>query len=261
MASFNHLSGQYLQVEQSRIYYEVAGDRSKKPLLLLHGGLGNMTDFNTVMSQLASQFYFIGIDFRGHGKSTLGILPLTYQRYQQDVEAVLNHLGVTACSVLGFSDGGIVAYRMAAAQNVKIDKLITVGAQFQLDRNGQVFEMLSGLTADMWQQMDPESVDAYKAVNPEPDFDALVNAVVGLWTDTAASGYPGQQIRQITAPLLLIRGDHDHLLSLEEVSSLRQQLAQADFFNIPFAGHEVHKDAPDLFLKVVNDFLLAKDTD
>ncbi|WP_409306445.1 alpha/beta fold hydrolase [Pectobacterium sp. B1J-3] len=261
MASFNHVSGQYLQVEESRIYYEVAGDRSKQPLLLLHGGLGSLTDFNSIMSQLPPQFYFIGIDLRGHGKSTLGTLPLTYQRYQHDVEAVLTHLGITSCSVLGFSDGGIVAYRMAAAQSVKIDKLITVGAQFQLDRNGPVFEMLSGLTADMWQQMDPESVDAYKAVNPEPDFDTLVNAVVGLWTDTATSGYPGQQIRQITAPLLLIRGDHDHLLSLEEVSALRQQLPQTHFFNIPFAEHEVHKDAPELFLKVVNDFLLAKDID
>lgn len=254
MTAFTHSSGQYLQINDAQIYFEVAGNSTGKPLVLLHGGLGNLTDFNGILNQLPNQSRFIGIDFRGHGKSTLGSARLTYQQHQADVAAVLAYLDIECFSVLGFSDGGIVAYRMAVKTPSKIEALVALGAQWRLDTNDPVFERLSGLTPEKWLRMFPDSVAYYKAVNPAPDFDALVKAVVSLWTDTQATGYPNASTKQITAPTLIVRGDEDHLFSLNEAVSLREQIEGASFFNIPFAGHEAHKDAPNLFLEAVNDF-------
>lgn len=94
MTTFTHSSGQYLSVDDAEIYFEIIGNPIGSPLLLLHGGLGNLTDFNGMVAQLASEFRLIGIDFRGHGKSTHGKSRLTYQRYQADVDAILAHLNV-----------------------------------------------------------------------------------------------------------------------------------------------------------------------
>lgn len=256
MTCFTHSSGQHLRIDDASLYFEVAGNPVGKPLLLLHGGLGNLTDFNGILSKLPEQFRFIGIDFRGHGKSTLGSSPLNYQQYQADVEAVLAHLGIDSCSILGFSDGGIVAYRMAAKSPSSIEALVTLGAQWRLETDGPVFEMLSGLTPEMWVGMFPDSVRDYNAVNPAPNFDSLVKAVVALWTDTQPTGYPNAAIAKISAPTLIVRGDEDHLLSLSEATELREKIKGACFFNIPFAGHEAHKDAPDVFLAAVNEFLV-----
>lgn len=255
MLCFSHVSGSSLRVGDASLYFEVAGNPAGKPLVLLHGGLGSMADFQPILDRLPAEFRLIGIDFRGHGKSTLGSAPLTYQQYQADVVCVLDHLGVQSCSLLGFSDGGIVAYRLAAQMPARVAALATVGAQWRLEVGSPVFEMLSGLTAEMWAEMFPESVDYYRSVNPAPDFDTLVQAVVGLWTDLGDTGYPNDSVAGITAPMLIVRGDNDPLLSLREAVELQEKVATAHFANVPFAGHEVHKDAPALYAAMLNDFL------
>ncbi len=254
MLHFTHRSGKHLQVDDARLYYEVSGDTSGKPMVLLHGGLGSLADFNSVIEELPTGYYVIGIDFRGHGKSTLGSAALSYRQYQRDVTCILDHLGIAACTLLGFSDGGIVAYRMAAQTPERVTALITVGAQWRLEKDGPVHEMLRGLTADAWEEMFPDSVEYYRSVNPLPAFSALVQAVVSLWTDLTTEGYPGEDVRKIGAPSLLVRGDNDPLLSLQEVVELRQRVGSAQLFNIPCAGHEVHADSPALFLAGVKAF-------
>lgn len=256
MIRFTHSSGQNIKDGDATLYFEEAGDPKGKPLVLLHGGLGNLTDFNSILGGLDDQFRCIGIDFRGHGRSTLGSKPFTYKQYQDDVVRLLEHLGINSCAILGFSDGGIVAYRIAAQAPVGVEKLVTVGAQFRLDEDDLVFEMLSGLTPEIWIDMFPESVDYYRSVNPDPDFSGLVQAIVAMWTDLSNTGYPNDTIKEISAPTLIVRGDEDHLLSLSEAAELRGKIEGGSLFNVPFSGHEVLKDTPDLFLKVLNDFLL-----
>lgn len=66
---------------------------------MLRGGLGGLADFNGILAKLPDQFRFIGIDFRGHGKSTLGSKPLTYKQYQDNIGCVLDHLGIHSFSL------------------------------------------------------------------------------------------------------------------------------------------------------------------
>lgn len=255
MSIFTHTTGQQLQVGDAKIYFEFAGNPTGTPLLLLHGGMGNLTDFNEVVNKLPPQFKLLGIDFRGHGKSTLGTSPLTYQQHQTDVEAVLAHLSIDSLAVIGFSDGGVTALRMAAETPSRITALVAVAAHSQMDSDDPVLPLLRGITAEKWRARFPNSVVNYMSNNPEPDFEKLVKAVVALWTDIQCSAYPGATVKQIAAPTLLVRGNEDHLYSLKSGIELRDQINSASLLNIPDAGHEVYKDAPILFLEAVNKFL------
>jgi pimeloyl-ACP methyl ester carboxylesterase len=255
MHAFDHQSGSVLERGDAHIYFEQTGNPHGKPMALLHGGLGNLTDLNPLLPPLLESHQLVGIDFRGHGRSTLGSEALSYERHQADVEAVMDHLGIASFSILGFSDGGIVGYRLAASTPERIPMLITIGAQWQLWARDPVYRRLKEMTAAQWRDRDPESVACYEAINPAPDFGHLMKAVVKLWTDLGPSGYPGESVTRILAHTLIVRGDLDPILSLKQATELRQQIDQAQFFNLPQCSHEVHKEAPELLLPGLRRFL------
>ncbi|PSV97172.1 alpha/beta hydrolase, partial [Photobacterium lipolyticum] len=132
-----------------------------------------MTDFNSVIDSIPEDYMIIGIDLRGHGKSTIGNKELSYAQYQSDVVAVLNHLKISSFSLFGFSDGGIVSYRLAASVSSNVEQLITLGSQWRLEENDPSIECLGGVTSGDWNEMFPDSVAYYNESNPQPDFELL----------------------------------------------------------------------------------------
>lgn len=214
-----------------------------------------MLDFNSIIDSISSEYMIVGIDLRGHGKSTIGDRELSYAQYQSDIEAVLKHLDIDSFSLLGFSDGGIVSYRLAASGSSKVEQLITLGSQWRLEENDPSIELLGGVTSADWNGMFPEAVSYYNESNPKPDFDLLVKRVKSVWMDTMATGYPYASVSAITCATLIMRGDDDELFSLQEAVELVQKIDKSKFMNIPFAEHEAHKDYPEVFCSAVSKFL------
>ena len=255
MAGFDHLRGESLDVAGACIYDELMGAGGAPPLLLLHGGFGSVEDFNSIVPWLTTRFRVVGIDARGHGKSTLGRAPLTYERLQLDALAVLAHLGIGKVPIIGFSDGGIVAYRMAVQSPTIVDKLVTIGAAHTL--TDATAEILSKVTAQSWRKKFPETCELYQKHNPEPEFDTFASALVTMWLDRSATGYPGAAVREIHCPLLVARGDDDHLFSLDEAVELRSLVAGAKLLNLSSAGHVAFDDRTEAFLDCLEAFLTS----
>lgn len=251
---FNHRSGEIFQAGDAQIYFESNGPSHGHSLLLLHGGLGNLEDFSKITDLLPESLRVVAVDLRGHGRSTLGSGPITYEQHQRDVQSVAAHLGLTKYSILGFSDGGIVAYRIAA-ENPGVSALVTIGAQWRISREDPSFEILAGVTPAVWAEMFPDAPGKYTALNPQGDFDKLVESCVGLWTDLSSTGYPNEKISEIACPTLILRGDSDFLLSLTEAAKAQAKIPGASFGNVPFAGHAAMDDAPEITGRIVHDFL------
>lgn len=243
----------FLEQGTHRIHYQVIGQG--KTLLLLHGGLGCLNEMQPLADHLAERYRVISLDFSGHGLSTLGPQPSSYAAYQHDVECVLKHLGVEHYSVIGFSDGGIVGYRLASAAVQQVDSLITLGAQWRLQDTDPARPLLEGLTAATWQARFPQAVADYQSTHPQPDFPALVAAVKRVWLDTSAQGYPDESVTKITCPVLILRGESDFLFTLDEAVQLKKRLPSAHFANLPFASHAVHQECPTLVHQLIDSFL------
>ena len=255
MSHFTHRTGHHLAVGSARLYIETAGNPRGEPLLLLHGGLGHLADFNVILDGLPAEFRLIGIDFRGHGQSTLGSEPLSYALLETDVEAVLARLGIERCALLGFSDGGIVGYRLAAKHPALISALVTVGAQWRLRADDPEYKSLAAASAERWMARFPEEFADYEAGNPEADFAKLFRAAQAMWTDLGPTGYPQENIARIGAPTLVVRGEQDGLFSAAEAQACCERIRGAVCHSLPAAGHEAHRAAPGAFLDVVNEFL------
>jgi len=245
----------YIKVKGSSVYYEESGNPDGEPLVMLHGGLGSIRDFDVLQEHVASDFRVIGIDFRGHGKSKLGDMPLSYAQYQSDVQDVLSYLGILKYSLFGFSDGGIVGYRLAA-ETQEVTCLMTLGSGWRLSANDPSIDILRGLTADFWSEKFADDVAYYNASNPDPNFPNLVDVVKSVWLDTTEAGHPANLVENIRCPTLIMRGDNDFLFSLEEAVALKAKISNASFANLPLTAHASHQESPELVAKIIKSFML-----
>jgi len=252
---FNHETGKYFEIDGVNIYYEEIENAGKPTLLFLHSGFGNIEDFNSILQMFTNDYHIVGIDSRGHGKSTLGTSKLTYERLQLDVEAVANHLQLKDINIIGYSDGGIIAYRLAAANRISIQKIVTVGATWSLSDAELMEKLMANTTPEDCRNYFKQSFDFYQQHNPSPDFNKFAQCVIEMWTDKTGNGYPQASVENITVPMLIIRGNDDYMFPLESAVELATRVKNSSLLNIPFAPHGAFKKYPQIFEMITKEFL------
>lgn len=248
-------TGKTVTAGDAALFVSESGPADGPPIVLLHGGLGSRHDFVPLAKHLAANHRLIVIETRGHGRSTLGTAPLTYQRVEQDVIAVMTELGLTGAGIIGHSDGGIAALRVAASGAVQPRFVVAVAAHWHLPDDDPTREIYRGITAEKWRDMFPEQITRYEAENPAPDFARLFAATVAMWLGRDETAYPGTLVRRITCPLLVIHGDEDFLVSRQQAFELAEQVAGAHLLNLPFATHTVLEDQPEDVLSALGAFI------
>src|SRR5688572_28579071 len=72
-------------------YYAVYG--KGEPLLLLHGGLGQIETFGPNLARLAQSREVIGVDLHGHGRTDLGTRDISLIDMGDDLAEILKKLG------------------------------------------------------------------------------------------------------------------------------------------------------------------------
>jgi pimeloyl-ACP methyl ester carboxylesterase len=77
-----------------------------------------------------------------------------------------------------------------------------------------------------------------------------------MWLDEGPTGgYPDNRVTHIICPTFIIRGDEDHLVSRKSASQLADMIKSSVLLNVPFAGHEVHKDEAECVSSFLTRFL------
>lgn len=223
-----------------------------------------MEEFNSVVPYLVANFRIIGVDSRGQGKSTFGS-NLNYARIQLDIETLLQSLQINDVTIIGFSDGGTIAYRLAIESSIKINKIVTIGAliiedigavmsddmSFVLPWAG-IFETREALADRIGPRLVAYLQDSFRhtpagwrvAFNPQ---DMLVSQ--GLlngdhWQDWLATSCPALRIRGLHSPLTT----QSHF---DEMAARRPNT----YLKTLEGGHVVHFDNPIGFTGAVRAFL------
>jgi pimeloyl-ACP methyl ester carboxylesterase len=251
-------TGNTVTAGDTALFVSEAGKAGGQPIVLLHGGLGSRTDFVPLAEHLGQEYRLIAIDSRGHGRSALGVATMTYRQLADDVAAVLADLGLKEAGLIGHSDGGIIALRLAASGVVQPRFVVAIAAHWQLPDDDPTRNIYQGVTADEWRGMFAEQIDRYEAENPDPDFARLFEATKAMWLGRDADAYPGEMIRAITAPLLVVHGDEDFLVSRRQAFELAELVEGARLLNLPFASHTVMEDSPEEILPALDSFISGK---
>lgn len=253
-------TGRTITAGDTEMFVAEAGRPDAPPIVLLHGGLGSRDDFLPLARLLAEDHRLIAIDSRGHGRSGLGLSQMSYRQLTDDMIDVLTQLDMTDAGIIGHSDGGIVALRLAASGAVQPGFVVAVGAHWHLPEDDPLRELFGKMTAEKWRTRFPEQVRKYQSESPAADFPRLFEAVTAMWLDTGEDAYPGLAVRTIRSPLLVVRGDDDVLVARAQAFELAEQVEGARLLNLPFATHSVLEDAPeDVFPALIRFIRAARD--
>ena len=251
------------------------GDAAGRPvLLMLHGFGSSLHTFDAWAVALAATHRVIRVDLPGAGLT--GADPSGDYSDERGIEmlaALLTQRGVVRASVLGHSMGGRLAWRFAAAQPARVDKLVLVAPDgfaspgFEYGKAGEV-----GMLAKMMTVALPEAVlrMSLAPAYAQPDT-VMTDAVVKRYHELmrAPGVRPGiiarmQQLnllppepllRTIAAPTLLLWGEQDRMIPVANAQDYLKTLPKAKLVTLPAVGHVPQEEAAAAGLAALQAFL------
>jgi pimeloyl-ACP methyl ester carboxylesterase len=222
--------GKYVQTKDAKIYYEVYG--KGQPIVVLHGGLfGSTVEMADFIDKLKLNYQVIAISLRGHGKSELGTEPVSLEQRANDALTVINGVTKDSVMVLGFSDGGFSAYKLAAMYPERVKKMVVIGAG----------ELHPGLVEFKFTAKDAMSFDKaffeqQLTLMPEPN--RLEDLFLGVNACYSKLTVSKDLLSSIKCPVLVMAGDRDNGNPVERVVSAARFIPKHQISIIPNTTHE-----------------------
>lgn len=244
-------TGAYIDAGAVRTYYEVTG--SGEPLLLLHGGLCTAETLDSQTPVLATKYRVYVPERRGHGRTPDVEGPITFDIMAQDTIAFLEALGIPSAHLVGFSDGAMVALRVALQRPELVRKLILVGSP--VNEDGTRPEHVTLLESFTRENFPPMFVQLYAAISPDgaDHFGVVFDKMMG----SQRQGQPEialDELARVTAPVLVLLGDDD-VPTIEHAAAMQRAFACAQLAVVPGTSHALPMEKPELTNRLILDFL------
>jgi pimeloyl-ACP methyl ester carboxylesterase len=236
----------------AHLAYVEAGAADAPPLFLLHGGTMTATwNWAEAIPALADRYRVIAPDSPGHGHSANPRPYLRYEDMAEDVLALAEALDLSQAAFYGFSDGAQVALELAAREPAFPTALVLsavmhkLGPGYYPSMHKTVGE--DGYAGDGWEPAHTEAAAEFRARHD--DWDALAPQIWDLWTRPIRLS--ADHVSRVRASTLLLVGDRDPFVGVEQTVELFRMLRQAELAVIPGAGHEYDER----FTTVAREFL------
>lgn len=235
----NSKAGKYFENRGFKMYYETYG--TGKPLLFIHGNGGSIKNFNNQVPYFAKEYKVILADSRAQGKSVDNGDSLSYEMMTDDLNALLDHLKLDSCYIIGWSDGGVNGLLMAIRHPEKVKKLAITGANLVPDTTAFdlfIYNFIADYANSLSKKREtPEGKNQYKMVEMM----------------TSSPNISLQQLHTIKCPTLVIGGDHDAILA-KHTLSIAEAIPQSYLWIIPNSGHATPVNFKNQFNETINDF-------
>jgi pimeloyl-ACP methyl ester carboxylesterase len=245
----------YADVNGLHMYYEVAGSGS--PLVLLHGGMLTIDlNFAGLIPALAASHTVIAVELQGHGRTADIDRPITPAALASDVVALLDHLGVDRAHVLGHSMGAAAALELAVSHPDRVRSVVPISASVRPEGMHEDLTDPSRYATSTrlpTQQDFADFREAYLRLSPHPEhFDEFLATLSRSNADL--QGWSDEQLAGITAPVLLVLGDHD-FTTVEHGALMLRLIPGSQLSVLPGTNHMQVTRRADLLLPMLAGFL------
>jgi pimeloyl-ACP methyl ester carboxylesterase len=277
---------QYYYSHRLKLHFWDWGDNGKPSLVLVHGSRDHARSWDRIAPALCRDFRVVAPDLRGHGDSSWAQGAMySIPEYVLDISALIDIVSRDPVYLIGHSLGGAIVLQYAGVYPDRVRKLVSIegyGPPPEKLAPHPAHERLRSWIENMrdYEKRDPHhypnlasAVQRMLDANPyltmemarhltlfgtnwNPDgsltwkFDNYVRA----FSPYGFNMEDAQEIwRQIKCETLLFRGLDSWAID-PEVDGRIHAIPRYRLVNVPRAGHWVHHDQPEVFLRETQEF-------
>ncbi len=259
--------------EKSAVYFETAG--TGEPLVLIPG-FGSGAWSWVWQAELADLFKVITFDPRGIGKSLSaeenGFGNLSIETFAKDVLGLLDALDIEKAHILGASFGGFVALEFALRYPERLRKLIlactTAGGKNHVSPGIDILRSFTRkpeiplgqqirhfFRPAFTERFNAEQADVVEKVCRLREENDVSDSTYMAQLSAAFSFDVEARLGEINHKTLVISGDHDNLVPMQNTINLAAKLPNAELRIIQNGSHMIFVENADEFNLIVSTFV------
>ncbi|MEX2228578.1 MAG: alpha/beta hydrolase [Dehalococcoidia bacterium] len=283
MASSNKPHDEFIEANGMSFHYRESGDpRTKHAIVMLHGYAETSEAWAECTLDLAREFRVIALDLRGYGRSDRAT-DLDYTRATQveDLEAIIDGLGLRSVTLVGHAMGGANAICYAAEHPDVVTALVLIETAPEVLRSGiETLRRMLG-SGDAFETLE-DAVEAFRPYFPYATTDQIERRALAALRQNDEGEYawdfdpiyrdptarppepdPGQRrlsdlwdcVDRVQCPTMIVRGAETDMLTPEAIQRLHRRIPGSRVSLIEDAGHWVPTDQPAALSLNVREFL------
>ena len=235
---------------------------------LIHGVGASMESWDGVIDALGDGYRTLRYDLRGHGASAKPPGPYSLDDFIGDLRQLLDHRGIEATTLVGFSFGGMIGPAFTLAHPERVRRLVIVSAVCgrtaqervrlisradELERGGTTATIDAAI--ERWftpefRKAHPEIIEARKRRALENDPQGYAAAYRCF-----AEGDLDDGIGRIACPALIMTGEHDPGSNVRMARLMHERIPGARLAILDRLRHNVLLEAPALVAMHIDDFV------
>ncbi|MFI9829115.1 alpha/beta fold hydrolase [Streptomyces sp. NPDC051913] len=252
-----------LEVDGAALTYDDEGPRDGGgvPLVFVHGWTANRHRWDHQLAHFAEKRRVIRLDLRGHGESG-GAGVRTIAELADDVLALLDHLEIERCVLVGHSMGGMIAQTITLAHPERVERLVLVNSIGRMTYSRGRGLLLGVSTLVPFKLFVATNIQrAFAPGYPRDEIRAYVKASADTPREVVMTLYGAMRafdvldrVGEIGVPTLMIHGYHDIQLPVRQMLRMAKAYRDAEV-RIIDAGHELPVEKPEELTRALDRFV------
>jgi pimeloyl-ACP methyl ester carboxylesterase len=253
----------YAELPGVRLWFRDTGG-SGVPVVFMHAATGSSRNWEKQIPVFTGAgFRFIAYDRRGWGRSVINPAGPQPGTAADDLQGLMNYLGVDRFHLVGTAAGGFVSLDYALSFPQRLRSVVVANSIGGL-QDEDYLELGRRLRPPQFDALPPELRElgpSYRAANAEG-----TRRWVELQRLSRPEGppAPAQTFRNrmtfslletITVPTLLLTGDADMYEPPPLVPLFKARIKNSESVIVPEAGHSTYWEKPEVFNRAVLDFI------
>ncbi len=261
-----------------QVHYRSEGNKDDTlPLILIHGTSSSLHTWDSLVNLLVNSTHkrIIRLDLPAFGLT--GPNPenkYTAAYYSLFLDSFLNQLHINRCILAGNSLGGAIAWQYTVAHPNKVSQLILIdaaGYPIKNEKGSLGFKIASmPIINNLLLVITPKSLVRKSLETVFYNHDLITEAIVTRYHEMLLSegnrraalslfqnrvSPDANLIKTITTPTLIVWGDQDQLISVEDAYLFQKDLKNNSVVILKNVGHIPMEEAPNSVAKAITDFL------
>ena len=238
-----------LEIENEKVFASDAGkpfDKNKHTIILIHGsGLSHIV-WSLTEQYLSNQDYnVLALDLPGHGNSE-GESLSSVEKISEWLEKVIKKIGIKDFSILGHSQGCLIALEYTFKNPKKAKNLIFIGGSYEIPVNQDLIDLAkSGSMKSLNLMMKWGYGDSKRFIGGNPvqkiiNSSREVSDILAIDL-IACNNYKNgiKAVKTINCPTLFIFGEIDKMITLDKGKEFSSLISDSKTHVIKNCGHMI----------------------